>query len=145
MMLRSALATTLAAGLLLSLPAVAADAVPVRVRIIKGSRQSPAGFDPQLEDVRKQLERLSYTRWDQVGLEMRDMSLGKEIELKLPDGGSLALTLERVQKDSVTFQVKVLARKTQSRLTISRNQRIVHQVADEKDGAAYFVTVRPWP
>ena len=35
--------------------------------------------------------------------------------------------------------------KTHSRLTISKDQRIVHQVVDEKSGEAYFATVRPWP
>ena len=44
----------------------------------------------------------------------------------------------------MTFQIRVGAR-AHSKLTISKDQRIVHQVTDEKDGAAYFATVRPWP
>jgi hypothetical protein len=39
----------------------------------------------------------------------------------------------------------VPARKTSSKLTISKDQRIVHQVTDEKGGEAYFASIRPWP
>ncbi len=34
---------------------------------------------------------------------------------------------------------------TQSRVTIEKGQRIVHQVAKEKDGVALFIVVTPWP
>ena len=37
------------------------------------------------------------------------------------------------------------AHKATSRLTISKDKRLVHQVTPEKAGEAYFVTVRPWP
>jgi hypothetical protein len=57
----------------------------------------------------------------------------------------LELTLVDAHKDTVTFQVRVPARLTNSRLTISKDQRIVHQVTDEKAGEAYFATIRPWP
>jgi hypothetical protein len=30
-------------------------------------------------------------------------------------------------------------------MTISKDERLVHQVTGEKDGVAYFVSVRPWP
>ena len=58
-------------------------------------------------------------------------------------GGQLTLVDSR--KETVTFEVRVAARRTHSRLTISKDQRIVHQVADEKNGEAYFATIRPWP
>jgi hypothetical protein len=119
--------------------------VPVRVRIIKGSRQGPPSLDPRLRDLQGQLGRLAYQRWEQVGEHSRDVAFKKAVDIPLPDGSALALTLEDARKDTVTFQVKVPARKTRSRLTISKDQRIVHQVTDERDGAAYFVSVRPWP
>ncbi len=125
--------------------ALAAATIPIRVRIIKGSRQGPAAVDPKLGDLHGQLGRLSYQRWDQVGEHQKDMELGKSVSLPLPDGSALDLTLVDARKDTVTFEVKVPARKTHSRLTISKDQRIVHQVTDEKSGEAFFATVRPWP
>jgi hypothetical protein len=126
-------------------PARAAGTIPVRVRIIKGSRQGPAAVDPKLADLHGQLGRLAYVRWDEVGEHQKDMELGKVVSLPLPDGASLDLTVVDARKDTVTFEVKVPARKTHSRLTISKDQRIVHQVTDEKNGEALFATVRPWP
>ncbi len=139
-------ASALAVALLAAAPTLAeAATVPVRVRIIKGSRQGPAAVDPRLADLRGQLGRLAYVKWDQVGEHHADMGLGKSVSLPLPDGATLELTLVDAHKDTVTFQVRVPARRTNSRLTISKDQRIVHQVTDEKTGEAYFATIRPWP
>lgn len=123
----------------------AAGSIPVRVRIIKGSRQGPPAIDPKLADLSAQLGRLAYQRWDQVGEHDRNMEFGKPVSFPLPDGTTLELTLTDARKDTVTFDVRVPAHRTHSRLTISKAQRIVHQVADEKDGVALFATVRPWP
>jgi hypothetical protein len=139
-------------GVLVGLAAMAATpaparagSIPVHVRIIKGSRQGPPALDPRLADLRGQLGRLAYARWEQVGERRAPMDLGRTLSIPLPDGATLELTLTDARKDTVTFDVKVPQRRTHSRLTISKDQRIVHQVADEKDGAAYFATVRPWP
>jgi hypothetical protein len=139
-------AWALSAALLAVAPSRAAAAtIPVRIRIIKGSRQGPPAMDPKLGDLRGQLGKLAYVRWDQVGEHNKQMEFGKPVTLPLPDGASLELTLVDSRKDTVTFDVRVAARRTHSRLTISKDQRIVHQVADEKNGEAYFATVRPWP
>jgi hypothetical protein len=45
----------------------------------------------------------------------------------------------------VTIEVAVAARNTQSRLTVEKGQRIIHQVTPEKGGSALFVTVMAWP
>jgi hypothetical protein len=121
-----------------------AATIPVRVRILKGSRQGPPAVDPKLSDLQSQLGRLAYVRWDQVGERRADMDFGKPASFPLPDGASLELTLVDARKDTVTFEVKVAGR-AHSRLTIAKDQRIVHQVADEKNGEAYFASVRPWP
>ena len=143
---RSFAASALAAALLAAAPSLASPAtIPVRVRILKGSRQGPPGVDPRLADLRGQLGRLAYVRWEQVGEHDKQMEFGKPVTLPLPDGASLELTLVESRKDTVTFDVRVAARRTHSRLTISKDQRIVHQVADEKNGEAYFASVRPWP
>jgi len=134
----------LAAAVAAAAPALAAQPVPVRVRVIKGSRQG-AGMDPQLADLAGQLGKIAYTRWDQVGEHPFQMELGKAVSVGLPDGARLELTIVDSRKDTVTFQVSVPARKTQAKLTISKDQRIVHQVTDEKGGEAFFVTIRPWP
>jgi hypothetical protein len=140
-----ALAAALAVWLV-PLAGQAADAtVPVRVRIIKGMREGPPSMDPRLKDLQAQLGRLAYQRWEEEGEHSRVVAFKKPVDFPLPDGSVLTLTLEDARKDTVTFQVAVPARRTRSRLTISKDQRIVHQVTDEKDGAAYFASVRPWP
>ena len=138
-------ATLLAFALSLAVPTPAAATVPVRVRVIKGSRQGPASMDPRLADLKGQLGRLAYQRWEEVGQQHFEMDWNKPVSMPIPDGSALELTLVSGQRDTVTFQVRVPQKRTNSRLTISKEQRIVHQVADEKDGEAYFATIRPWP
>jgi hypothetical protein len=125
--------------------AEAAPTIPVRVRIIRGSRQGPAAVDPKLADLQGQLGKLAYQRWDEMGEQQSAMEFNKPVTMPLPDGSTLELTLADARKETVTFDVKVPARKTYSRLTISKDQRIVHQVTGEKDGTAFFATIRPWP
>ena len=134
------------AALLLSAgPAAAQGTIPVRVRIIKGSRQGPPAMDPRLQDLAGQLGRLAYQRWEEVGQQSQNFAFKKPVDFPLPNGAVLQLTLLDSRRDTVTFEVKVAAGRTSSRLTISKDQRIVHQVTDEKNGEAYFATVRPWP
>ncbi len=142
---RVAKAAALAAGLMAALPAEAASAIPVRVRIIKGSRQGEPWLDPRIADLRPQLSRVSYARWEMVGEHQLEMSFKKPAELPLPDGTRLEVTVLQSSRDAVTFEVRVPAHGTQSRLTISKDKRIVHQVTSEKGGEAWFVTIRPWP
>jgi hypothetical protein len=124
--------------------AAPAGNVPVRIRVLKGSRQGPPQVDPRLQDLSTQLGKLAYQRWEQAAEQQLTLEFGKKVAVSIPDGASLALTLLESSKDTVTFRIEVAGR-AQSRLTISKDQRIVHQVTDEKDGAAYFATIRPWP
>ncbi len=139
------MATFVAAIVATALPSSAAATIPVRVRIIKGSRQGPPSVDPRLADLQHQLGRLAYQRWEQTGEQQFEMDFGKTYSMPLPDGASLEVTLVSGQKDTVTFQVRVPQKRTNSRLTISKEQRIVHQVTEEKGGEATFATIRPWP
>ena len=138
-------AAVLAAGIAASLPAHAAPGIPVRVRVLKGSRQGEPAIDPRLGDLRAQLGHLAYVRWDEVAEQESEMDFRRAWNIPLPDGSLLTLTLLESAKDTVTFQVNVPAHKTSSRLTISNDKRIVHQVSGEKAGEAYFVSIRPWP
>ena len=131
---------------LLLLPALAGAAdVPVRVRVIKGSRQGPAQVDPKLDDLKKQLGKLAYVKWEQVKEQQLEMQDKKVQFVDLPGGDHVALTLQEVRGQTVTFEVALAQRNTMSRLTIEKNQRIVHQVSGEKAGVAYFVTLHAWP
>jgi hypothetical protein len=130
---------------LLLLPAVAAADVPVRVRILKGDRKGPAQVDPKLDDLRKQLGKLAYLKWDQVKQQELTMADKKVQFVDLPDGEHVGLTLIEVRGDTVTFEVALAQRNTMSRLTIEKGKRIVHQVTSEKGGVAYFVTLHAWP
>lgn len=142
---RLALAVTLCCALLAAPRPALAAGVPVRVRVLEGSRKGPAQVDPALGDLQSQLSRLAYQRWTQVREEQRQLEVGKPASFTLPDGSPLELTIVDAKKDTVTFQLRVPKHQTSSRLTISKDQRIVHQVAPEKDGAALFVSIRPWP
>ena len=131
---------------LLLLPTLAlAEDVPVRVRVLKGSRAAPAKVDPKLADLKKQLGKLAYVQWDQVNEQQLTMTSQKTVFVDLPGGEHVGLTLQEVRGQTVTFEVALAQRNTMSRLTIEKNQRIVHQVSGEKGGVAYFVTVHAWP
>ncbi len=142
---RLAKAAVVAAAILSALPADAAPGIPVRVRVIRGSRQGPPGVDPQLQDLQAQLGHTAYVRWQQVGEHKADLDFNKPLEVPLPSGDRMQIAALESRKDTVTFEVRVPAQKTQSKLTISKDKRIVHQVTPEKGGEAYFVTIRPWP
>lgn len=139
-------AATIAAVLAVLVPAPARAEVPVRVRIIKGSRQGPASVDPRLEDLKRQLSALAYQRWEQVQEKDLDLVSGKVVFVPIPGGSDdVGLTLQERRGQTLTIEVSLAQRNTQSRLTIDKGQRIVHQITGEKGGSAYFVTVRPTP
>ena len=134
-----------AAALLLGTPALAAETVPVRVRVLEGSKKQPARFDPRLDDLKRQLSPLAYVRWDEKSVRELTMERGKQEWVALPNGEQVGLTLVEVRKDAVTFEVALSQENTQSRLSVERGQRIVHQVTREKDGAALFLSATAWP
>jgi len=119
--------------------------VPVRVRILKGSRQGPASLDPKLAPMKQQLSKLAYLRWEQLSERDYQMVLKQTQFTDLPGGEHVALTVEATNGRNVTIEVALAQRNTQSRLTIEKGQRIVHQVSGEKGGVAYFVSVHAWP
>ena len=125
--------------------APAEQGVPIRVRVIQGSRKGSAQIDPKLNDLRKQLSKLSYVKWEQVKEQDLRMVDKRTQFVDLPDGEHVALTLQEVRGSTVTFEVAMAQRNTMSRLTIEKEKRIVHQVTTEKNGVAYFVTVHAWP
>jgi hypothetical protein len=138
-----------ALGLALLGPAPAAaqgaGPVPVRVRVIKGSRQGPASVDPRLGDLKRQLSPLAYVRWEQVEERQLQLSQGKTAFVDLPGGDSVGVSLQERRGETVTIEVSLASRNTQSRLTVEKGQRIVHQVTAEKGGVAFFLTVTAWP
>jgi hypothetical protein len=144
-MTRTIMAATLAAALVAVLPGLAQAEVPVRVRLIKGSRQGPPRIDPRLDDLRRQLSPLAYVRWDHVKEARFDLVQGKTEFVDLPGSDMVGVTLQEQHGDTLTFDVSLVSRNTQSRLTVEKGQRIVHQVTGEKDGSAFFVTVMAWP
>lgn len=130
-------------------PPAAVDApaatIPVRVRVLKGSRQGPASLDPRLAPLKKQLSKLAYQRWEQVSERDQQLALKQTAFTELPNGEHVALTVQDANGGNVTIEVALAQRNTQSRLTIEKGQRIVHQVSGEKGGVAYFVSVHAWP
>ncbi|HET7825550.1 MAG TPA: hypothetical protein VFK90_09450 [Anaeromyxobacter sp.] len=126
-------------------PSPARAEVPVRVRVIKGSRQGPANVDPKLADLKHQLSPLAYVRWEQVAEQHYELDRGKPAFVDLPSGDTDGVTLQERHGDTVTIEVALASRNTQSRLTVEKGQRIVHQVTAEKGGSAFFLTVMAWP
>ena len=145
-MIRTPIAAAVVAVTLLGLvPSVARAEVPVRVRVIKGSRQGPPAVDPRLEDLNRQLPPLAYVKWEQLQEKRFELETGKPVFIDLPDGDTAGVTLQDRRGDTVTIEVSLAQRNTQSRLTVEKGQRIVHQVVPEKGGVAYFLTVTAWP
>jgi hypothetical protein len=144
-MTRTSIALAVAAALAAFAPAEGEAQVPCRARVIKGSRQGPAQVDPRLEDLKRQLSPLAYVRWEQVDEKRLSLEQGKPEFLSLPGGEVVGVTLQERRGDTVTIEVALAARNTQSRLTIQKGQRIVHQVSAEKGGSAFFLTVMAWP
>ncbi len=139
-------AASLAVALVLgALPAPARAEVPVRVRVIRGSRQGPPSMDPRLDDLKRQLSPLAYVKWEQVDEKPFDLVKGKPVFVDLPGGDSAGVTLEERRGDTVTIEVSLASRNTQTRLTVEKGQRIVHQVVPEKNGVALVLTVMAWP
>lgn len=145
-MIRTPVAAAIAAALVLvALPSPARAEVPVRVRVIRGSRQGPAKVDPRLDDLKRQLSPLAYVKWEQVDEKQFDLNVGKPVFVDLPGGDSAAVTLQERHGETVTIEVALASRNTQTRLTVEKGQRILHQVAPEKNGVALFLTVMAWP
>lgn len=145
MVRRSVLALLAAAAVVAAAPSAAEAQVPVRVRVIKGSRQGPAQMDPRLNDQKRQLSALAYQRWDQIDERNLDLDQGKPQFVTIPGGDDVAVTLQERRGNTVTIEVAVVARNTQSRLTVEKGQRIIHQVSPEKGGSVFFLTVLAWP
>lgn len=144
-MIRRSVAALLAVATLAAVPAMAEAQVPVRVRVIKGSRQGPAKIDPRLKNQARQLSALAYVNWQLVEERSLVLEQGKPQFLSLPGGDDVGVTLQERRGDTVTIEVALAARNTQSRLTVEKGQRIVHQVTAEKNGTAFFLTVMAWP
>jgi hypothetical protein len=113
--------------------------------MIKGSRQGPAVVDARLDDLKRQLSPLAYVKWEQMDEKQLELAQGKPQFLSLPGGDDVAVTLQELRGSTVTIEVALAARNTQSRLTIEKGQRILHQVSAEKGGTAFFITVLAWP
>ncbi|ABC84037.1 hypothetical protein [Anaeromyxobacter dehalogenans] len=126
-------------------PAVSRADVPVHVRVIKGSRKGPPHIDPRLANLKRQLSPLAYVRWEQTSEQEVSLTRGKTEFVSLPDGDHVGVTLQEQRGNTVTLEVALASRNTQSRLTVERGQRIVHQVTGEKSGAAFFLTVIAGP
>ncbi len=144
-MTRTKIALALAAAFVATSPLPAHAEVPVRIRVIKGSRQGPASVDPRLQDLKRQLSALAYVRWEQLEERRLDLAQGKPEFVALPGGDDVGVTLQERHGETVTIEVALASRNTQSRLTIQKGQRIVHQVSAEKGGSAFFITVSAWP
>ena len=135
----------LAVGAVFAGPTPARADVPVHVRVIKGSREGPAKVDPRLENLRRQLSPLAYVKWEQLSEQKMTLPAGKTEFVTLPDGDHVGLTVQEERGTTVTFEVALASRNTQSRLTVEKGQRIVHQVTGEKGGSAFFLTVVAGP
>jgi hypothetical protein len=130
---------------LLAPAARAEEVVPVRVLVLKASRQGPAQLDRRLADLKGQVGKLAYVRWELVSEHTFQMAVKKTVFVDLPTGDPAGLTVQEARGEVVTVEVALAQRNTQSRLTIEKGQRILHQVSGEKGGVAYFVAVTAWP
>ncbi|WP_242392025.1 hypothetical protein [Anaeromyxobacter oryzisoli] len=142
---RSFILAAAAAVLFSAVPIAARADVPVHVRVIKGSRRGPKQVDPRLDALRRQLSALAYVNWQETQERRVTLVKGRTEFVQLPDGDMAGITLQEERGTIATIEVALASRNTQSRLTIEKGQRIVHQVTGERDGAAFFLTIAVWP
>jgi hypothetical protein len=138
-------AAWVAVAVLLLAPAAAKAAdspLPVRIRVLQGSRQGTPGVPPGLEDLRGQLSATAYVRWEQAGEVQTSMLPKKPVPVALPGGESVTVTLVESRSGAATFEVSAPASRTQSRVTVAPGKRIVQQVTAERGGSAWFVTIK---
>ena len=120
--------------------------MPVGIRIVKASKKGPAQVDPRLDDLKRQISPLAYVRWDQVSERRVTLAQGKTEFVELPGGAdSVGVTLQEHRGHTLTLEVALTQRNTQSRVTVERGQRIVHGVVPEKGGEAVFIVLTAWP
>jgi hypothetical protein len=142
---RSFILAIAAAVLFTAAPAAARADVPVHVRVIKGSRHGPKQVDPRLDALKRQLSPLAYVNWQQTDERRLTLVKGRTEFVQLPDGDMAGITVQEERGGTVMIEVALASRNTQSRLTIEKGQRIVHQVTSERGGAAFFLTIAAWP
>ena len=65
--------------------------------------------------------------------------------VELPGGDSVGVTLQEHRGNTLTLEVAITQRNTQSRVTVEKGQRIVHGVSPEKGGEAVFIVLTGWP
>jgi hypothetical protein len=129
--------------LLAAVSAHAADPqVPVRIRVLKGSRQGPPGVPAGLEDLRAQLSATAYVRWEQANEVQATMRPRHPVSVALPTGEPVSVTLLDARQGAATFEVSAPGSRTQSRVTVAPGKRIVQQVTPERGGDAWFVTIK---
>lgn len=134
-----------AAALLAAAPRAASAEVPVLVRVIEGSRQGPPRIDPRLEDLRRQLSPLAWVRWALVQEKRFELVTGRPAFVELAGGEVAGVTLQDRRGDTITIEVALASRNTQTRLTVEKGQRILHQLTAERGGEALFLAVMAWP
>ena len=66
----------------------------------------------------------------------------KPVQVALPGGESVTVTLIESRSGAATFEVSAPSSRTQSRVTVAPGKRIVQQVTAERGGSAWFVTIR---
>jgi hypothetical protein len=137
----------LALAMAVSLPAPgsAADGVPARVRLAKATRAQVAQLDPRLADVKKQISALAWQKWELLADQEMTLTREGHTVMEVPGVKPVVISLVEQRGDTVTIEVAIAQRNTQTRITIEKKQRIVHQVAKEKDGVAHFLIITPWP
>jgi hypothetical protein len=139
------LSLAIAAAALLPSGARAEEPTPTRVRVATASRKTPPVLDPRLADVKKQISALAWQHWELVSDQTLPLTQSASTFVDLPDGSMAALSAVEVRGNIVTIEVAIAQKNTQTRVTIEKGQRIVHQVAKEKNGVALFIVVTPWP
>ncbi|RAL21823.1 hypothetical protein DL240_13305 [Lujinxingia litoralis] len=94
--------------LTISVSASAQEKVTIEVRAIAASNQSE-GFDSQLSDLRRRLERgfAGYTSFRQVASSRLSLADGESDDVSLPDGSTLTMTSHGKQESFVKLGLTI--------------------------------------
>jgi hypothetical protein len=123
---------------LVSLPALAQNALPLVVEVVHASND-PSGVDPGLERMRDQFAKsgITYKSYRRVSRDQLQLVAGKPAEVKLPNAKVATLTL--VSAKGAAAQVSVSLPPLQTVYTLGREGSVYLQAGPHSGGVLILV------
>lgn len=130
--------SALLAAAVLAVPALAAAPVPLLVEVVQASNDG-AGVDPGLERMRDQFAKsgITYQSYRRLSRDAFQLTVGKPVEVKLPNARTATLTLVSVKGTEAQVSVSVPPLKTL--YTLGREGSVYLQAGPHAGGVLILV------